>query len=376
MNEQNISSRLADISIDEIWKPIQIAKPLRYPYEISSTGKVRNSETGRLLIPNDTGDKYFQVGIYLNELNKKGDYKKSAFTIHRLVAIHFIDNPEKYPTVDHIDQNTYNNHVNNLRWATYEMQAKNKKDTNRKDQNLRPIHQYDRHENYIKTYYNSLDIEKEFGCERRSLSNACRGRVKTLCGYIWKYADLDDLDDEIWRSMMLPNGQNYNELLISNKGRIKNNNDPFARPTYGSKVNRGGASYYDKDYLKIGDKPRCHQAVHRLVLATFTPVPNMESLEVIHKDGDGFNNDLENLEWVTSTERAIKVHSQFSEEERKEKFGTGNRGQPIIAIHESGNQVTYTSRSKCSKDLNIPNTKLKKIIDTNTSFNGYLFKSG
>jgi len=38
--------------------------------------------------------------------------------VHRLVAEHFIYNPDDKPEVDHIDRNKSNNNVNNLRWVT------------------------------------------------------------------------------------------------------------------------------------------------------------------------------------------------------------------------------------------------------------------
>ena len=39
--------------------------------------------------------------------------------IHKLVAEHFIPNPENKPEVDHRDQVRTNNDVHNLRWATH-----------------------------------------------------------------------------------------------------------------------------------------------------------------------------------------------------------------------------------------------------------------
>jgi len=49
-------------------------------------------------------------------LSKKSN--KKAYSVHRLVAIAFIENPDSLPQVDHIDHNKKNNHVSNLRWIT------------------------------------------------------------------------------------------------------------------------------------------------------------------------------------------------------------------------------------------------------------------
>ena len=38
--------------------------------------------------------------------------------MHRIVAKHFVANPEHKPYVDHIDRNVTNNHASNLRWVT------------------------------------------------------------------------------------------------------------------------------------------------------------------------------------------------------------------------------------------------------------------
>jgi hypothetical protein len=46
------------------------------------------------------------------------DGKQKTFKIHRLVAIHYIPNPENKREVDHINRDRKDNRVQNLKWAT------------------------------------------------------------------------------------------------------------------------------------------------------------------------------------------------------------------------------------------------------------------
>jgi len=97
-----------------------------YPnYLIYRDGRVQNKKTNRFLKPYLTGSKnksqYDTVKLFNGE-------NKQNHRVHRLVAIHYIPNPNNYETVDHKDRNTRNNDISNLRWANYKMQRNNQKE--------------------------------------------------------------------------------------------------------------------------------------------------------------------------------------------------------------------------------------------------------
>ena len=54
---------------------------------------------------------YLQVTLHV-------DKQKKNFSIHRLIAMAFIPNPENLPCVNHIDCDRLNNKIDNLEWCT------------------------------------------------------------------------------------------------------------------------------------------------------------------------------------------------------------------------------------------------------------------
>jgi hypothetical protein len=54
------------------------------------------------------------------------DNKQKKYKIHRLVAIHYIPNPDNKPFVDHINRIRDDNRVENLRWATKSENERNR----------------------------------------------------------------------------------------------------------------------------------------------------------------------------------------------------------------------------------------------------------
>lgn len=64
-------------------------------------------------------------GYYIIILSNEGHEK--TYYIHRLIALHFIPNPENHPIVVHIDKNKTNNNINNLKWCSYNDASKYRK---------------------------------------------------------------------------------------------------------------------------------------------------------------------------------------------------------------------------------------------------------
>ena len=77
-------------------------------YSINIEGVVRNDNTNRILkqLVNSRG--YYYISLCKNSVAKN-------FTIHRLIAIHFIPNPENKLYIDHINNDRTNNNILNLR---------------------------------------------------------------------------------------------------------------------------------------------------------------------------------------------------------------------------------------------------------------------
>jgi len=92
-------------------------------YEVSNLGSIRsieryvNSKNRSLALKRAKSIKTSKRGDYIS-VNLTRENKQKTFSVHRLVALTFIPNPENKLEVNHIDGNKLNNSINNLEWCT------------------------------------------------------------------------------------------------------------------------------------------------------------------------------------------------------------------------------------------------------------------
>ena len=171
----------------EIWKPI---KGYEDNYAISNHGRIKNVKRNRLRKTR----KY--KGYHLISLAKNGE--KEAFTLSRLVAEHFIPNYDvERIEVNHIDENTDNNHVDNLEWVTPKENANHGTRNERISNTLK-------HKKPIRNEFIGIAMKKDGETikEFKTLSEAflflgktysgvvsmvCMGKRKSAYGYEWEY---------------------------------------------------------------------------------------------------------------------------------------------------------------------------------------------
>ena len=111
--------------MEEIWKVIKNSDG---HYFISNLGRLKREEYEFV----DSANKRQHRDSYVKEkgcLNKRNGYyyyhfrdnkgSHNSTSVHRLVAIHFVDNPlpEEYDQVNHLDGNKANNIFSNLEWC-------------------------------------------------------------------------------------------------------------------------------------------------------------------------------------------------------------------------------------------------------------------
>ena len=114
----------ANANTQEVWIPVDGYDGY---FSVSSFGNIRSEDRtiphkrfgtanhkGKTMIPTQTKGESNRYGVV--SFSKEG--KGKTFLVHQLVAINFLENPNGYSSVNHIDGNGLNNRLDNLEWVS------------------------------------------------------------------------------------------------------------------------------------------------------------------------------------------------------------------------------------------------------------------
>ena len=182
---------------EEIWKDVV---GFEGKYMVSNFGRVKTVERyidmpngGKKYIPSHILKQYFDTfGYYRINLMTKTDTRRKC-AVHRLVAEAFIPNPNKYPVINHKDENKTNNKITNLEWCTYKYNTNYGTAISRrsKKQNL-AVEMIDINTEKVLKTFDSIKLASEYtGITVSCISAVCKKKHQhvTAGGYSWRYAD-------------------------------------------------------------------------------------------------------------------------------------------------------------------------------------------
>jgi hypothetical protein len=159
----------------ERWKsiPADIVKGVE-GYKISTLGRIQNHK-GRI------GDPYKGTAGYMWLR-----VSPSAYQAHRLVGLVFLENPNNYPVINHIDGDKSNCRVENLEWCSHSMNSQHAHDTllNKTGKTVKQIGL----DGYtINIFKNAKIASQTTGICYSSICNVASGSQITAGSFKWEY---------------------------------------------------------------------------------------------------------------------------------------------------------------------------------------------
>jgi len=181
-----------------LWKDIE---GYEGKYEVSDEGVVRNKNTLHAIKPAFVKG-YYNIGLYKES-------KLKIFKLHRLVAIAYIGNPLNKREVNHKDEDSSNNKVDNLMWVTPKENSNWGTRKERITETLKIRHKegcfkegYKKTalakkrkvcqinpdtKELINTFDGIKDAAEKYKYSPSNISSCCRGERKKANGYSWMF---------------------------------------------------------------------------------------------------------------------------------------------------------------------------------------------
>jgi len=190
------------MTVEEIWKDVV---GFEGAYMVSSLGRVKSLKR--------TFERLYQGKIRMKTINErilKQHIGKTGYcyinlhakergihtTIHRLLALAFIENPQGKRNVNHINGIKTDNRLINLEWVTtsengihaYAIGLRKPSDKRGADfKGSIPISQFSINGDWIKDWPGSMEAQRQTTIKQGNISKCLLGKRKSAGGFIWKY---------------------------------------------------------------------------------------------------------------------------------------------------------------------------------------------
>ena len=170
----------------EVWKSVEGYEE----YEVSSFWNVMSlnyhmSWKSKLLKPGNS-KWYKKVRLSKDKISKN-------FSIHRLVALAFLENPENKPQVNHINGIKSDNRIDNLEFATANENMQHASKTwlqkvGRWVENplSKPLLQFSKAGEFIREFWGVSEVGRDLWINQGNISECCHWNRKSAGWFIWR----------------------------------------------------------------------------------------------------------------------------------------------------------------------------------------------
>lgn len=172
------------MSLVEEWRDVVGYEGL---YQISNLGQVRNVKTGKIRAQQNGDGGYKFVILH----DSKGGRRPLTKGIHRLMAEAFIPNPDNKPCVNHKDENTSNNTLDNLEWVTYQENnvygTRLERAAEAEFDKGKTVYRFTKSGELIDSFPSLSTAARFLGVHVAHISHCCLGERKSAYGYKWSF---------------------------------------------------------------------------------------------------------------------------------------------------------------------------------------------
>ena len=164
-------------------------------YAITENGEVWSYKHKKFLKPQIVNG-YYKVDLV------DRDNKVHQCTIHRLMALTFLPNPNNLPCINHKDEVKTNNHIDNLEWCTYKYNsnygsAREKISTNKTAEGWKRCREAcvkarSKAIKCIETgvlYKSAREAQRILNLPNAHINDCCNGKRNIAGGYHWEFVD-------------------------------------------------------------------------------------------------------------------------------------------------------------------------------------------